>query len=210
VPAISQFLLRNIFADWRLGGVVAITTILLATMIAGCGEVWSPNYGLRSSYSRPSRWRRSPTPVELPPGGQVVKASYYGPGFSGRRTASGERFNPNGMTAASKTLPIGSVVQVTNPENGRSVNVRINDRGPYVRGRGLDLSKGAARRIGLTQKGVARVQVTPVPAHWETATASPHRNAKSPDSVATPAYNAPVRASSENSTGTSLTTEFDE
>jgi peptidoglycan lytic transglycosylase len=95
------------------------------------------------------------------PGARVVNASWYGRGFRGRHTASGERFNPNSMTAASKTLPIGSVVHVTNLKNGRSVNVRINDRGPYVRGRSLDLSHGAARQIGLT--GVARVTVTPVP-----------------------------------------------
>jgi len=207
VPVISQFLFRNIFADWRLGSAIAITTILLATMIAGCGEVWSPNLGLRSSYSRPPRWRPNPAPAEPSPEGQILKASYYGPGFSGRRTASGERFNPNGMTAASKTLPIGSVVHVTNPENGRSVNVRINDRGPYVRGRSLDLSKGAARKIGLT--GIARVKVTPVPAHWETATATPAHNARPSDSAATPSHNATARAS-DNVATTSLRTDFDE
>lgn len=76
------------------------------------------------------------------------------------------------MTAASKTLPLGSVVRVTNPETGRSVNVRINDRGPYVRGRSLDLSRSAARRIGLTRKGVARVKVTPVPTRSATMTTS--------------------------------------
>jgi rare lipoprotein A len=91
--------------------------------------------------------------------------------FRGRHTASGERFDPNSMTAASKTLPIGSVVQVTNLKNGRSVNVRINDRGPYVRGRSLDLSHAAARQIGLTA-GVARVKVTPVPRHSDRVTAA--------------------------------------
>jgi rare lipoprotein A len=90
----------------------------------------------------------------------VVKASWYGPGFAGHKTSTGERYDPNQLTAASKTLPLGSVVAVTNPNNGRSVKVRINDCGPYVRGRSLDLSHRAAQKIGITREGVARVEVT--------------------------------------------------
>jgi rare lipoprotein A len=145
-------------------------TISSASVVTGCGQVWSPDFGLRSSYrihaSRPARHPIQSEAETLPPAG-IVKASWYGPGLRGRKTASGERFDPNQMTAASKTLPIGSVVHVTNVENGRSVIVRINDRGPYVRGRSLDLSHGAARKIGLTRKGVAHVRVTPVPSHSE-------------------------------------------
>lgn len=100
-----------------------------------------------------------PVAPPKPAPAQTVKASYYGDEFRGHRTASGERYDPNQLTAASKRLPIGSLVHVTNPENGRSVVVRINDHGPYVRGRSLDLSKAAARRIGLTKKGVGRVKI---------------------------------------------------
>jgi rare lipoprotein A len=89
----------------------------------------------------------------------VVNASWYGSEFAGRRTANGERFDPNQMTAASKTLPLGSVVRVTNPHNGKSVDVRINDRGPYVGGRSIDLSRGAARKIGMARSGLARVKI---------------------------------------------------
>ena len=78
---------------------------------------------------------------------------------AGRRTASGEIYDPDELTAASKTLPIGSMVLVTNPANGRSVKVRINDRGPHVRGRSLDLSKRAAEELGITDQGVARLKV---------------------------------------------------
>ena len=78
---------------------------------------------------------------------------------AGHITASGERYDPHALTAASKTLPLGSTVLVTNPKTGKSVTVRINDRGPYVRGRSLDLSKRAAEEIGITDKGVARVTV---------------------------------------------------
>ena len=84
-----------------------------------------------------------------------IIASYYGNELRGHRTASGEIFNPEGLTAASRTLPMGSCLDVT--YRGKHVRVRINDRGPYVRGRKLDISKGAASRIGFS--GVGRVQI---------------------------------------------------
>ena len=76
-------------------------------------------------------------------------ATWYGPGFAGKRTASGERFNPHAMTAAHRTLPFGTRVAVTNERTGRSVVVRINDRGPFGRGLIIDLSKGSAQAIGI-------------------------------------------------------------
>jgi rare lipoprotein A len=90
---------------------------------------------------------------------QVGKASWYGPGFHGRRTASGERFNQNALTAAHPSLHLPSLVRVTNVENGRTVVVRVNDRGPYRRGRIIDVSRGAARQLGFLQKGTARVRL---------------------------------------------------
>jgi len=86
-------------------------------------------------------------------------ASWYGPGFHGRSTASGERFNRNAMTAAHRTLPFGTRVLVTNVSNNRQVVVRINDRGPFSGGRVIDLSEGAAREIGLHLAGVGTVRV---------------------------------------------------
>jgi len=86
-------------------------------------------------------------------------ASYYGAELAGRRTASGERFNPGELTAAHRTLPFGSKVRVTNPANGRSVVVRINDRGPFTRGRLIDLSRSAADRIGIVGRGHGEVQL---------------------------------------------------
>lgn len=81
--------------------------------------------------------------------GQSGKASWYGPGFQGRRTASGEIFNTDAMTAAHRTLPFGTRVRVTSRSTGRSIVVRINDRGPFVRGRIIDLSKASAQAIGI-------------------------------------------------------------
>ena len=86
-------------------------------------------------------------------------ASWYGPGFFGNRTASGEVFRPGTLTAAHRTLPFGARVLVTNLKNGKSVIVRINDRGPFSKGRVIDLSYGAAKVVGLTQSGVAKVKV---------------------------------------------------
>jgi rare lipoprotein A len=87
-------------------------------------------------------------------------ASWYGPGFHGRLTASGERFNTGALTAAHKSLPFGARVRVVNLNNGRSVVVRINDRGPFIRGRVIDLSKAAAQAIGMS--GLARVSLARV------------------------------------------------
>ncbi len=85
-------------------------------------------------------------------------ASWYGPGFHGRKTANGERFNTHALTAAHKTLPFGTQVRVTNERTGRSVVVRINDRGPFAHGRVIDLSKAAAQAVGIS--GVGRVSLT--------------------------------------------------
>jgi rare lipoprotein A len=95
---------------------------------------------------------------------QAGIASWYGPRFHDRRTASGERFDQNAMTAAHRTLRFGTFVVVTKIGNGRTVRVRINDRGPYVRGRILDVTRAAAAELGMKAAGLGRVQVQPV--HW--------------------------------------------
>lgn len=86
-------------------------------------------------------------------------ASWYGGKFHGRRTANGERFNKNELTAAHRSLPFGTRVRVTNQQNGRSVVVRINDRGPFVGNRVIDLSRAAAETVGMLRSGVAPVRL---------------------------------------------------
>ncbi|MFV3367802.1 septal ring lytic transglycosylase RlpA family protein [Pseudomonas sp. NY15435] len=86
-------------------------------------------------------------------------ASYYGKAHHGKRTASGERFNQNALTAAHRTLPFGTRVKVTNLDNGRSVVVRINDRGPFGRGRIIDVSKAAAEQLNMLRSGTAPVRL---------------------------------------------------
>lgn len=90
---------------------------------------------------------------------QTGKASWYGPGFHGKKTSNGERYNMHALTAAHKTLPLGTMVRVSNLGNGKSVVVRINDRGPFHGNRIIDLSKAAAGRLGFISNGMARVKV---------------------------------------------------
>lgn len=103
-------------------------------------------------------------------------ASYYGHELAGRRTASGERFNPDGLTAAHRSLAMGTRLLVTNISNGRSVIVRINDRGPFVRSRVLDVSLGAARVLGFTAGGTTRIRFVAV-----TGSAAPAAEKQAPD-----------------------------
>lgn len=86
-------------------------------------------------------------------------ASWYGPGFHGKTTANGEKFNMYAMTAAHKTLKFGTIVEVTDLDTGKKVRVRINDRGPYAKGRIIDLSKKAAKKLGMIDKGHAQVSL---------------------------------------------------
>ncbi|WP_299706620.1 septal ring lytic transglycosylase RlpA family protein [uncultured Pontibacter sp.] len=90
---------------------------------------------------------------------QIGSASWYGSKYHGRKTSSGERYNKNDMTAAHKTLPFGTMVKVTNPANDKSVVLRINDRGPFVGNRIIDVSEAAARKLDIHARGVAKVKV---------------------------------------------------
>ncbi|MDQ8729541.1 septal ring lytic transglycosylase RlpA family protein [Bradyrhizobium sp. LHD-71] len=122
-------------------------TIAAATAIIASGATAG------EAKSRKS-WRSAHAAAPAYGGNFAGKASYYG-SESGRRTASGARFNPMGLTAAHRSLPFGTRLKVTH--GGRSVVVTVNDRGPFIRGRVLDLSKGAAHAIGLTGRGVGHV-----------------------------------------------------
>jgi peptidoglycan lytic transglycosylase len=102
---------------------------------------------------------REPAPPPIVGGVQVGVASWYGPGFHGNRTANGEIFDQYELTAAHPSLPLGTRAVVTNLTNGRAVEVRINDRGPFVDGRAIDLSYAAARTIGMIGPGTSRVRI---------------------------------------------------
>jgi rare lipoprotein A len=108
-------------------------------------------------------WVTKPAVSAGPPAVQVGLASWYGPGFHGDRTASGEIFDQREMVAAHRSLPLGSVVRVTNLENGRRIVLRVIDRGPYGRnyrkGTIIDVSRGAAQRLDFVRDGLVRVRV---------------------------------------------------
>jgi rare lipoprotein A len=142
---------------------VLILVIVLGTMLVA-GQSWAnPNASSPSERNDPAATR-----------GKVVygTASWYGPGFRGHETASGEIFNPDKPTAASTQLPLGTHAVVTNRDNGRSVKVRINDCGPHVKGRKIDLSKKAAEKIHMTRTGTApvKIKVVQVPPDATTCT----------------------------------------
>lgn len=116
----------------------------------GCGLVSSPVYV----------YRGVPARVAVVSGFiQRGTASWYGTPFHGRRTASGEIYDMNGMTCAHRTLPFGTVLLVTNMDNGKTATVRVTDRGPYVSGRIVDLSRGAASSLGMLETGTAQVEL---------------------------------------------------
>jgi rare lipoprotein A len=129
---------------------------LLAGVALGMLVIGAPGAETRQEAGNP------PLPMARPDDAayrQVGKASWYGPRFHGKTTASGERFDQNKLTAAHRELPLGTRITVTNLENGKTVRVEINDRGPYKRGRVLDLSKAAARRLGMVDDGVVQVRI---------------------------------------------------
>ncbi len=122
----------------------------------------APTDGGMDGGAAPAAALRPPTPPSVPPAWtQTGVASWYGPNFVGRPTANGETFDPTLLTAAHRTLPFGVRVRVTNLATERSVVVRINDRGPFVQGRVIDLSRAAAEAIGMIGSGTARVRLTP-------------------------------------------------
>jgi peptidoglycan lytic transglycosylase len=128
-----------------------VLTIAMSTLFAACAT------------SRPAQLPPSAPPVAVArptPTPEVVgMASWYGPGFHGHKDATGGVYNQEDLTAASIAFPLGSRVMVTNLDNGRSVEVTITDRGPFKKGRKIDLSRKAARMIGMLDKGTARVRI---------------------------------------------------
>lgn len=135
-PTFGNKLLSSVF-----GGLVSASIIF-----AGCTS--SPKAQARSYASFFNQNFKS-----------VGQASYYGKQFHGRTTANGEKFDMYDLTAAHKKLKFGTFLKVTNQNNGKSVIVRVNDRGPYAKGRIIDLSKGAATKLGMLHSGVAKVKL---------------------------------------------------
>lgn len=131
----------------------SIVLFAMMAMVVSCQQI----------YVRKGHWKSPAVDVEETVDGRYSAegvASWYGPGFHGRKTASGKRFNTNKLTAAHRTLPFGTKVLVTNLSNDKTVEVEINDRGPAKKTKRLiDLSKAAAKKLGFASAGVTRVRV---------------------------------------------------
>jgi rare lipoprotein A len=138
LPQLSPCLLKSV-------GVKAGGSMRTSFFIFGLALAWSISSSAQA-HSRGFAWFFAHSRPHGSCSGQHVVATFY---VSGRRTANGQTFDPSGLSAAHRTLPFGSQVTVTNPENGRSVTVVINDRGPFTRGVTIDLTRGAARAIGM-------------------------------------------------------------
>ncbi len=162
-------------ASMRKGATTAAVTAVLAGLLAT-----GPSHAVAADASRidavattiATLEAEPPITLPVPTQDEILQqfeaigsgeASYYGKELAGNRTASGERFNPHGLTAAHRTLPLGTKLRVTNIANGRSVIVRINDRGPFVGNRLIDVSLGAAREINMVRSGKAQVRLEIVP-----------------------------------------------
>jgi rare lipoprotein A len=142
-----------------------IVAALLLLGLAACSNTPSPEenqklYKVGKPYSILGQRYE---PKEDPYYDEVGEASWYGPGFHGRKTANGEKFDKYDLTAAHRTLPMPCIVKVTNLENGKSVNLRVNDRGPFAKDRIIDVSKKAARILGFEAQGMAHVRVQFLP-----------------------------------------------
>ena len=138
---------------------VCLALLLCAALLSGCGSRSWRKGGVPGSKPYTVRGKTY-YPLKSAHGFvEVGTASWYGPGFHGKKTANGERYNQYAMTAAHKLLPLGTKVRVTHLGNGRSIIVRVNDRGPFVDDRVIDLSRSAATRLNMMGTGTARVRV---------------------------------------------------
>ncbi|HZT20616.1 MAG TPA: septal ring lytic transglycosylase RlpA family protein [Dongiaceae bacterium] len=139
-----------------LGGCAETTFVVEQTKVATQGPAAASRYKIGNPYQINGVWYYPAVDYNYD---ETGIASWYGPGFDGHMTAQGEVYDQNALTAAHKTLPMPTLVRVTNLENGRQIQVRINDRGPFVNDRIIDLSRRAAQLLGMDDKGTAKVRV---------------------------------------------------
>ena len=172
MPDTSNSAFARMFTKGRIG----ITAVALGVLLSGCAETQLAvhgvkrlgggnshqqpaqvgNYKIGNPYEIAGQWYYPAVDYEY---SETGIASWYGPKFHGKRTANGEIFDQNEISAAHRTLPLPSIVRVTNLENGRSLKVRVNDRGPFAHSRIIDMSRRAAQLLGFEKKGTAKVLV---------------------------------------------------
>lgn len=154
---------------WLLS--VSRVTLIGALALSGCTSEQSSEQSKQTPQQKESA-------VTKPVHKEVGEASWYGPGFHGQETASGETFDQGKMTAAHPSLPMGTKAEVTNLENEKKVEVKINDRGPYVDNRVIDLSSAAANKLGMKKDGTAQVKIETKPIKKKSRTTKPRKTKK--------------------------------
>jgi rare lipoprotein A (peptidoglycan hydrolase) len=141
---------------WRSFRCVSLVTLMGALALSACTSKDSGEYPSKHVTQIPQKQENATTkPVHK----EVGEASWYGGKFQGQETANGENFNQNNMTAAHPSLPMGTMAKVTNLENGKKIDVRINDRGPFQGARAIDLSSAAAKKIDMKKDGTTEVKI---------------------------------------------------
>ena len=149
----------NLFLRKWFSHIVRLTLVGFLA-VSGCNSKDSGEYLIEHSKPNSQEGKTSPSP---PVHKQVGEASWYGPGFHGQETANGEIFDQKDLTAAHPSLPMGTTAKVTNLENGKKVEVRINDRGPFTQNRAIDLSSAAANELGMKKDGTTQVKIETKP-----------------------------------------------
>lgn len=146
---------------WLPFACLLVVSVLSSGIGQGCGGKRAQKNMLPppTTVALPPPPQPEPTPQAQLRAVQIGEASWYGPGFHGKVTSEGEIYDQNKLTAAHRTLPEGTQVKVTNLDNGKAVQVRVNDRGPYVKGRVIDVSRGAAKALEMTEEGTTQVKV---------------------------------------------------
>lgn len=154
---------------WLLS--VSLVTLISTLALSGCTSEQSSEQSKKTPQQKESAAAK---PVHK----EVGEASWYGPGFHGQETASGETFDQKKMTAAHPSLPMGTKAEVTNLENEKKVEVEINDRGPYADNRVIDLSSAAANKLGMKEEGTAKVKIETKPIKKKSRTAKSRKSKK--------------------------------
>ena len=145
---------RPLFRKWALS--VSQVFLICTLAVSGCTSKDSGEYSSGQGQQKP---QEQGSATDKPVHKEVGEASWYGPGFHGKETANGETFDQKDMTAAHPSLPMGTMAKVTNLENGKKVEVRINDRGPFKEDRAIDLSSAAANKIDMKKGGTTQVKI---------------------------------------------------
>lgn len=167
----------TLFPRKQLHNILSVT-LICALILSGCNSEQSSEQAKPVTEQATQASQQKESATNVPVHKEVGEASWYGPGFHGKETSSGETFDQKKMTAAHPSLPIGTKVEVTNLENKKKVEVKINDRGPYVDNRAIDLSSAAADKLKMKKEGTVPVKIVTKPVKKKSGFSKSKKNKK--------------------------------